>query len=86
MAGSVTENEIELLFELVKGECGEELDLQHGSPTNGRAWRVWSARGSDYFGIGDGFLGNTKREAGLALRGLYAGLLKGKELAERGQL
>lgn len=86
MATSTTENEIELLFELVKNETGDDLELQHGSPINGRAWRIWGPRMTDYFGLGDGFLGKTKREAGLTLRGLYAGLLQGKVLSERGQL
>lgn len=50
--------------------------LVHGSPTNGRAWRLYkqSASGS-YSSIGcDDYLGTTGREAYLTLRGMASGL------------
>lgn len=57
------------------------LQLDEGSPTYGRAWRLNGSGGSKYqtahfdpFHLGSGFLGATKREAWLALRTLESGL------------
>lgn len=61
------------------------LQLDEGSKTYGRAWRLNGSGGSRYqtahydpLRLGDGFLGATKREAWIALRGIEAALRVGK--------
>ena len=55
--------------------------LDEGSATYGRAWRLYASGGSKYqtahydpLHLGSGYLGSTKREAYLALRGIVATL------------
>ena len=57
------------------------LQLEIGSATYGRAYRLNGSGGSVYrtahfdpMRLGSGYLGNTKREAYLALRAIEAGL------------
>lgn len=61
------------------------LQLDEGSKTYGRAWRLNGSGGSKYqtahfdpLRLGSGFLGATKREAWIALRGIEAALRAGK--------
>ena len=59
---------------------GERLGLDQGSATYGRAWRIFSTGldgntgHGDPFHLGSGYLGWSKAEAHLTLRGLEAGL------------
>jgi hypothetical protein len=55
--------------------------LDEGSATYGRAWRLYASGGSKYqtahhdpLHLGSGYLGSTKREAHLALRGIVSAL------------
>ena len=55
--------------------------LEEGSATYGRAYRLYASGGSRYrtghfdpLHMGDGYLGGTKREAYVALRGIVAAL------------
>lgn len=52
----------------------KSLQLDHGSPSNGCAWRLFGADGSDLFFLGSGYLGWTRREANLTLNALIRGI------------
>jgi hypothetical protein len=65
---------------IIDADRGERLGLDQGSATYGRAWRIFStgldgnSGHSDPFHLGSGYLGWSKAEAHLTLRGLEAGL------------
>lgn len=62
------------------------VQLDEGSPTYGRAWRLNGSGGAKYqtghfdpLRLGSGFLGATKREAWIALRGIESALYEAKK-------
>ena len=70
---------------LLEGEPNEwgspRFELEEGSATYGRGWRIYATGGSKYntghydpFRMSSGYLGWSKREAYQTLRGLVAGL------------
>lgn len=90
MSDKITVGDLERLIGRIDGYAdalgiidhsrGEKLGLDQGSATYGRAWRIFSTGldGStghaDPFQLGSGYLGWSKAEAHLTLRGLEAGL------------
>lgn len=61
------------------GLIGPEIgySLQEGSPTNGRAWRLYTlepvlAGLYDGYGLGNGYIGWTKDDVETTLRGMLA--------------
>lgn len=63
------------------------LQLDEGSPTYGRAWRLNGSGGDKYrtahydpLRLGSGYLGASKREAWIALRGIEAALYEASKV------
>jgi hypothetical protein len=57
----------ELAWELGIIGADDYLEIQQGSKTYGRAWRIWGEGGRDIFNLGRGFLGMTRGDAYAAL-------------------
>lgn len=72
----VTRNELDLLVAMIEEEIGTKLTLHRF----GRTWSLYKSKGH---ALGapmlpnDGYLGETKREAGRTLQAFYAGILHG---------
>lgn len=69
----------------------DRLVLQSGSPTYGRAWRLFVSSGpggqgglATFLDLDNGYLGWTKREAYCTLTGLLSGLEAGQALVRLG--
>lgn len=65
---------IEAKVQRLTNLTGKSFLLDHGSPSNGRAWRLWGSDGTDVFFLGCGYLGWTRREAALTLAALISGI------------
>lgn len=84
----------DLAAHLLEGEHAHDVSgaprfiLEEGSATYGRCYRLVATGGTKYgtghwdpIGLGSGYLGHTKREAFLTLRGLVNGLQMGRKAA-----
>jgi len=74
----VSVSNIEAKVQRLTNLTGKSFQLDHGSPTNGRAWRLWGSDGTDVFFLGMGYLGWTRKEAALTLNALISGIEYGQ--------
>lgn len=81
--GNITTRDVNRLFEAISGytDQPDRMVLQSGSPSAGRAWRLYvSSSNGGRGGLGtfltldNGYIGWTKREAYCTLTGILAGL------------
>lgn len=79
MSERVSDYQLEQIAKMIREELiwlgiigdTEKVIFDKGSKTMGRAYRIYTGGYSDrVFGLGDGYLGQTKREAWLSLRAI----------------
>lgn len=90
---NITRKDLDRVVTMIAGyvDQPDRLVLEHGSPTYGRAFRLFvstrpEGRGglTTFLTLSNGYLGWTKREAYCTLTGILSGLEAGGTLVELG--